>query len=107
MADVIPRSAFVVGRTVSFDEYYAQFDRDGVLSNTLRHSLRSAIAASKDPVNFSDIPLARWDMLPHPESVGRLISQANGGKPGFITTSLSDWVCAYKVAARKLRQEQK
>ena len=97
---MITRAAYMKGKA-THEEYYGQFVTPALLTY-LEQRLGARIRESKDIEHFNDVPLGLWDRLWHFPAIATQLDIANGGGG----TSLSDWVCVYKTAARKLREDK-
>lgn len=80
--------------------YYKQFVNASTIAHVVRIIGKDRLLASTDE-HLNDIPLGRWDLL-----CGRIplaISFRDVGQQG---SSLSDWVCIAKEAARQWIESQ-
>lgn len=84
---------------VKHEQYYNQFVSRAMLDH-LKATLKDKIQNSEHS-SFNDIPIRIWDRMPNSLLPLRAMYKLNRG------ASLADKVCAYKAAARIIRDEYK
>lgn len=99
-----------MNREFTFREYYGQFSSPNVVAAVAAYIGPEKLLASTDE-HLNDIPLRIWDASPW-FGMQKAISDMNKStycyadrKSRAIITSLSDKVCAVKVAAHKWIEE--
>ena len=86
---------------VSFETFYAQFDRPELRKKILETFPLSFLRKSSYP--FTDLPLASWDKLIAGSELATKIRKelkAAGGTP-----ALSTYACIAKISAKRLLEE--
>ena len=89
-----------MNKEFTFREYYGQFSSEHVVTAVANYIGADLLMRSEDK-HLNDIPLSIWDNAPW-FGMSQMVAKANwsGG------VSLSDKVCAVKVAAHKYIEEQ-
>ena len=92
--------------TCSHEEYYAQFDCNGMRQTVILGIGLEALLKSRDK-HLNDIPLHRWDSI---APIVRGIVADKNVKLGAYkkrACSLADCVCALKQSARMIIEEER
>ena len=86
-------------REEHFRRYYTQFVTESTRQAVISYIGIGVLRQSVDP-HLNDIPLPRWDAIPH-----RLDGEALKQSGDYLTPA--GWVCIAKQAAREIMEERR